>query len=76
MLFLNIQICGGIPWQVYFQRVLSSKSPGRARVLSFVASFGCFFMAIPAVLIGAAARSAGTLLRLLLNFCLVKRLLL
>jgi len=56
--YAMLLVCGGIPWQVYFQRVLSSKSPGRARVLSFVASFGCFFMAIPAVLIGAAARSA------------------
>lgn len=51
-------ICGGIPWQVYFQRVLSSKSAHRAQVLSFVAAFGCVVLAIPAVLIGAAAKSA------------------
>ncbi|XP_066922543.1 high-affinity choline transporter 1-like [Clytia hemisphaerica] len=51
-------ICGGIPWQVYFQRVLSSKSAHRAQILSFVAAFGCIVLAIPAVLIGAAAKSA------------------
>jgi len=51
-------ICGGIPWQVYFQRVLSSKSAHRAQILSFVAAFGCIVLAIPAVLIGAAAKTA------------------
>jgi len=56
--YAMLLICGGIPWQVYFQRVLSSKSAHRAQVLSFVAAFGCFAMAIPAVLIGAAAKSA------------------
>lgn len=56
--YAMLLICGGLPWQVYFQRVLSSKSGGRAQILSFVASFGCFAMAIPAVLIGAAAKSA------------------
>ena len=39
--------------------MLSSRSPGRAQTLSFVASFGCIALAIPAVLIGAAAKSAG-----------------
>ncbi|CAH1407827.1 unnamed protein product [Nezara viridula] len=50
-------ILGGIPWQVYFQRVLSSKSAGRAQILSYVAAIGCVIMAIPPVLIGAIARS-------------------
>ncbi|XP_060526404.1 high-affinity choline transporter 1 [Cylas formicarius] len=49
-------IFGGIPWQVYFQRVLSSKSADRAQVLSYVAAFGCVLMAIPPVLIGAIAK--------------------
>ncbi|VEN58227.1 unnamed protein product [Callosobruchus maculatus] len=49
-------IFGGIPWQVYFQRVLSSKSAGRAQLLSYVAAFGCVLMAIPPVLIGAIAK--------------------
>ncbi|XP_071947217.1 high-affinity choline transporter 1-like isoform X2 [Antedon mediterranea] len=47
---------GGIPWQVYFQRVLSSKTAARAQILSFVAAFGCIVMAIPSVLVGAVAR--------------------
>lgn len=50
-------IFGGIPWQVYFQRVLSSKSAGRAQLLSYVAAFGCILMAIPPVLIGAIAKA-------------------
>ncbi|XP_019881961.1 high-affinity choline transporter 1 [Aethina tumida] len=49
-------VFGGIPWQVYFQRVLSSKSAGRAQVLSYVAAIGCVLMAIPPVLIGAIAK--------------------
>ena len=45
--------------QVYFQRVLSSKTAVRAQVLSYVAAGGCVVMAIPAVLIGAIATSTG-----------------
>ncbi|XP_071792874.1 high-affinity choline transporter 1-like [Asterias amurensis] len=50
-------IFGGIPWQVYFQRVLSSKTAERAQALSFVAAFGCILMAIPSILIGAIGAS-------------------
>lgn len=50
---------GGIPWQVYFQRVLSSKTAGRARILSFVAALGCLIMVVPSILIGAIAASTG-----------------
>ncbi|XP_066251445.1 high-affinity choline transporter 1 [Euwallacea similis] len=50
-------IFGGIPWQVYFQRVLSSKSAERAQLLSYVAAFGCGIMAIPPVMIGAIAKA-------------------
>ena len=46
-------------FQVYFQRVLSQKTPRRAQILSFVAGFGCIVMAVPAVLIGAIAKSTG-----------------
>lgn len=49
-------IFGGIPWQVYFQRVLSSKTAGRAQLLSYVAAAGCILMAIPPVIIGAIAK--------------------
>lgn len=51
-------VCGGIPWQVYFQRVLSSSSPKRAQILSFVGAAGCIVLAIPSAFLGAAARSA------------------
>ena len=50
---------GGIPWQVYFQRVLSSKSAAGAEILSYIAAFGCIIMAVPPILIGAIAKSTG-----------------
>ncbi|CAB3406317.1 unnamed protein product [Caenorhabditis bovis] len=50
-------VFGGIPWQVYFQRVLSSKTAHGAQMLSFVAGVGCILMAIPPALIGAIARN-------------------
>lgn len=49
-------VFGGIPWQVYFQRVLSSKSGHKAQILSYVAAFGCLIMAVPPVIIGAIAK--------------------
>ncbi|XP_068950100.1 high affinity choline transporter 1 [Petaurus breviceps papuanus] len=48
---------GGIPWQAYFQRVLSSSSATYAQVLSLLAAFGCLVMALPAILIGAIGAS-------------------
>ncbi|NXI42055.1 SC5A7 protein, partial [Galbula dea] len=50
-------VLGSIPWQTYFQRVLSAASPGQARAISYLSGLGCFSMAIPSVLIGAAAAS-------------------
>ncbi|XP_050392147.1 high-affinity choline transporter 1 [Patella vulgata] len=50
-------IFGGIPWQVYFQRVLSSQSARSAQILSYIASVGCIVMALPAVLFGVIAAS-------------------
>uniref|UniRef100_A0A0M3IPZ3 High-affinity choline transporter 1-like n=1 Tax=Ascaris lumbricoides TaxID=6252 RepID=A0A0M3IPZ3_ASCLU len=47
-------MCGN---QVYFQRVLSSKSSSGAQKLSFIAGVGCIIMAIPPALIGAIARN-------------------
>lgn len=63
-LLLCLQTLGGIPWQAYFQRVLSSSSATYAQVLSFLAAFGCLVMAIPAVLIGAIGASTGKLLKI------------
>ncbi|XP_063688672.1 high-affinity choline transporter 1-like [Bolinopsis microptera] len=45
-------IFGGIPWQAYFQRVLSARSVSVAKTLSFCAAFGCFCAAIPSIVIG------------------------
>ncbi|WCL49106.1 sodium:solute symporter family protein [Leptospira sp. GIMC2001] len=49
---------GGIPWQVYFQRVLSAQSPKQARQLSYIAAIGCILMAIPSIIIGIAGATA------------------
>lgn len=51
-------ILGGIPWQVYFQRVLSCKTAAKAQILSFVAAAGCIVMAIPPMIIGVVAKAA------------------
>lgn len=58
-----LQTLGGIPWQAYFQRVLSSSSATYAQVLSFLAAFGCIVMAVPAILIGAIGASTGKCLK-------------
>ena len=57
-------ILGGVPWQVYFQRVLSSKSAFKAQILSYVAAFGCIIMAVPPMMVGAIARVTGTSIKL------------
>ncbi|KAH7960247.1 hypothetical protein HPB49_018217 [Dermacentor silvarum] len=49
---------GGIPWQVYFQRVLSCETDFDARMLSYLAAVGCIALAIPPAVIGAVAKSA------------------
>ncbi|GLH08680.1 High-affinity choline transporter 1 [Gryllus bimaculatus] len=50
-------IFGGIPWQGYFQRILSMRTVRQAQVLSVFAMFGCFFMAFPPALFGVVAKS-------------------
>ncbi|XP_062440813.1 high affinity choline transporter 1-like [Rhea pennata] len=50
-------VLGSIPWQTYFQRVLSVALLRQARLISYLSGLGCFLMAIPSVLIGAAAAS-------------------
>ena len=51
-------IFGGLPWQAYFQRVLSANSHQSASVLSYVAPVGCIVLVIPSILIGAGAKVA------------------
>lgn len=45
-------ILGGIPWQVYFQRVLSARSENAAMFLSIGAGFLCLCAAFPPMVIG------------------------
>lgn len=45
-------IFGGIPWQVYFQRVLSARDEKTAMWLSVFAGFVCLLAAVPSVMIG------------------------
>jgi high affinity choline transporter 7 len=45
-------VFGGIPWQVYFQRVLSARDESAAKNLSFIAAIVCLIAAVPAVIIG------------------------
>jgi high affinity choline transporter 7 len=54
--FTLLLILGGIPWNVYFQRVLSAKNENTAAGLSIGAAVACLLMAIPPVLLGLAAR--------------------
>ncbi|MEZ5039233.1 MAG: sodium:solute symporter family protein [Saprospiraceae bacterium] len=51
-------VFGGIPWQVYFQRVLSAKDEKTAVRLSLLAGIVCLIAAIPPVLIGIASVAA------------------
>jgi len=49
---------GGVPWQVYFQRVLACRSANGAVGMSLAAAVGCIVLAIPPILIGAVGATA------------------
>ncbi len=49
-------VFGGIPWHVYFQRVLAARDVWTARWLSVSAGVLCMVAAIPPILIGIIAR--------------------
>ena len=51
-------IFGGVPWHVYFQRVLSARDENTAARLSFLAAAVCIVAAVPAVLIGVIGSTA------------------
>ncbi|WP_182006462.1 sodium:solute symporter family protein [Priestia aryabhattai] len=51
-------IFGGIPWQIYFQRVLSAKNEKAAMWLSITAGIFCALAALPPTLIGMIGYSA------------------
>lgn len=50
-------VCGGIPWQPYYQRALAMKTTSRAQILSVFSTLGCFLFMIPPVIIGGMAKS-------------------
>jgi len=49
-------LLGGVPWQCYYQRVLSSKTPLRAQLLSYGGGIIALLFTGPAVILGAIAR--------------------
>ncbi len=49
---------GGIPWGVYFQRVLACKDERSAVGLSLIAAGGCMLLAVPAGMLGAIGATA------------------
>jgi high affinity choline transporter 7 len=51
-------VFGGVPWQVYFQRVLASKSERAAVGMSLFAAAVCIVAAVPAALIGVIGAAA------------------
>merc|ERR1719384_3002728 len=50
-------LLGGIPWQCYYQRVLSSKTAKRAQLLSYGGGIIALIMTGPSVLFGAIAKA-------------------
>ncbi|MEZ4849984.1 MAG: sodium:solute symporter family protein [Bacteroidia bacterium] len=50
--FALLLMLGGIPWQVYFQRVLAARTENHAMWLSILAGVICIIVAIPAAMIG------------------------
>lgn len=50
-------VFGGIPYQGYFQRILSIKSTSIAMTLSIASMFGCLILAVPSAFIGVVARA-------------------
>lgn len=48
-------VFGGIPWNCYFQRVLSSKTPSGARKQSLIAGILTILLTVPPLLLGIVA---------------------
>ncbi len=55
--WLLLLILGGIPWNIYFQRVLATTDEGSAVKLSLGGGVMCLLMAIPALILGLSARA-------------------
>lgn len=54
--FFILLALGGIPWNVYFQRVLSARDENAAAGLSIAAGFACALMMVPPLVLGLAAQ--------------------
>ena len=52
-------VCGGIPWNCYFQRVLSCRTPAKAQWHSILAGLLTIALTGPPLLLGVAAVSYG-----------------
>ena len=50
-------LLGGVPWQCYYQRVLSSQTSKRAQMLSYGGGMIALIMTAPSVLFGAVAKA-------------------
>jgi high affinity choline transporter 7 len=48
-------VLGGIPWNCYFQRVLSCETPGKARTHSILAGLVTIALTLPPLVLGMAA---------------------
>ena len=55
------QTLGSIPWQSYFQRVLSVRSVGDARRLSFLAGLSSLVCAVPPICLGVIGATVGNM---------------
>ncbi|GFS10728.1 high-affinity choline transporter 1-like [Elysia marginata] len=51
-------ICGGIPWQAFYQRILACRTVRVAQISTSIASVFALLMAIPAVVMGIAGSAA------------------
>lgn len=54
--YMLLLVLGGIPWNIYFQRVLAAKTEDDAANLSLGAAVLCGLMAIPPLLLGLAGQ--------------------
>ncbi|XP_017880185.1 high-affinity choline transporter 1-like [Ceratina calcarata] len=52
-----VLIFGGIPWQGYFQRILSMRTTKMTTAISIGSMFCCMILALPSMLIGVVARA-------------------
>lgn len=62
MIFWIFQTLGSIPWQSYFQRLLSMTSVKEAQKLSALAGVSALVLAIPPICLGVVGATVGMVL--------------